>query len=72
MNEQLLIGGFYLGVWSDPNQNHAGCLHSSQRNGNSISARIFKLGLTDMRLGLSMDTGFYLSDLHRPSGRAHE
>lgn len=76
MNEQLLIGGFCLGVWSDPNQNHAGCSHSLglglQCNGNSISVRIFKPILVDMRLVASMDTGFHLSDLHRPSGGAYE
>lgn len=76
MNEQLSIEGFYLGGWSDSNQNHAGCSHSLglglQCNGNSISARIFKLGLMEMRLEVSMNAGFYLSDLRRPYGHAYE
>ena len=75
MSEQPLIGGFHLGAWSDPNQNRPGRSHSLglglQHNGNSISTRIFKRRLMDMRLGASMDTGLYFSDLYRPSGRAY-
>ena len=76
MNEQPLIGGFHWGAGSDPNQNRPGRSHSLalglRCNGNSISVRIFKLVLVDMRLGMSMDAEFYLSDLHGSFGGAYE